>query len=206
MSKKIATIILAMMCTILILAGCSSDASNPIQSPATTQTALAEATPAPSEAEADPFLGLRKIIFHRGSDKLTETHDEASFYEVFKPLITDTQNLLYIAQRGGAGIDDSRREEKLAKDIEVLADSDDGSQLGYSYFRLEYPPYIPEPGQNGLGYQDLILYEDPQNKEDAYIGIQNPKQLDKWTIIALPGYGQWLNKELDIHLRACCGF
>ena len=68
--------------------------------------------------------------------------------------------------------------------------------------RLESAPYIPEPGQNGRGHKDFLLYEAVPGSDDAVLAVQNPKDDQAWALYSLPGYGSWLSKEADFDKKS----
>ncbi|MFZ5597566.1 MAG: hypothetical protein ACOY31_11210 [Bacillota bacterium] len=127
-----------------------------------------------------------------------------------EPIISDIQNLRWIAYRGGAGMN-FRQVVKDQKDISIVKasetiESNGKAQDGSRWVRLYYGPYKPVQGVNDIGHKDIIIYADnSQDPEDAYLLIQNPDILTEWTVITLPGYGQWLQKEIDMLLRMKMG-
>ncbi len=106
---------------------------------------------------------------------------------------------------------DFRQVVKDQKDISIVKASENTESIGKArdaspWLRLYYDPYKPVQGVNDMGHKDIIIYADnPQDTEDAYLLIQNPDNLTEWTVITLPGYGQWLQKEVDMLLRMKMG-
>jgi hypothetical protein len=50
-------------------------------------------------------------------------------------------------------------------------------------------------------YRDVIIFLDPNNKQNAVLGLQNAKDKNLWSIFELPGYGSWLMNEINMTLR-----
>jgi hypothetical protein len=143
---------------------------------------------------------LTQIIVKRGNDVFP-----------FNPLtlkesgiILDIRDLLWVALRGGAGI---QPEVKQVESKELDKDLKNGDKMKdvFCSVRLIYEPYRPKQGINDLAHKDLIIYINPDNVNDAYFGIQNPDNQTKWDLYYLPGYGQWLKKEVDLLLRLHTG-
>jgi hypothetical protein len=148
----------------------------------------------------------KQVVIKRGNHIYPPLRNISSV----EPIISDIQNLRWIAYRGGAGLD-FRQVEKDQKDISIVKasetiESNGEAQDGSPWVRLYYAPYKPVQGANDTGHKDIIICADnPQDPEDAYLLIQNPDNLTKWTVITLPGYGQWLQKEVDMLLRMKMG-
>lgn len=54
---------------------------------------------------------------------------------------------------------------------------------------------------NDVAHKYLIIYTDPGKVNNAYLEVQNLDNQTKWDLYRLPGYGQWLKKEVDLLLR-----
>lgn len=50
-----------------------------------------------------------------------------------------------------------------------------------------------------------MVYLDNDNNSNAYLGLQNPDNETQWTIILLPGYGSWFEREIDMIMRLTTG-
>ena len=131
-------------------------------------------------------------------------------------IVNDIDTLLWIVPRGGAGISDEGK-SVLEKDNSIILESEgclnqyqssknedwygntDGKNL---WIRVINVPYFPEEGVNELGHKDIMIY---QEGKDAYFALQDPENLEMWTIWQLPDYGVWLEKEIDMYLRVTTG-
>lgn len=148
----------------------------------------------------------KQVVIQRG-DQIYPPLGNISSVE---PIISDIQNLRWIAYRGGSGMD-FRQVVKDQKDISIVKASENTESIekardGSPWLRLYYDPYKPVQGANDTGHKDIIICADnPQDPEDAYLLVQNPDNLTEWTVITLPGYGQWLQKEVDMLLRMKMG-
>jgi len=117
---------------------------------------------------------------------------------------SDIQDLLWVAPRGGAGIKPEVKQVE-AKELDRVLKNGDKMKDAFCLVRLIYEPYRPGQGMNDLAHKDLIIYTDPGNVNDAYLGVQNPDNQTKWDLYRLPDYGQWLKKEVDLFLRISKG-
>lgn len=130
------------------------------------------------------------------------------------------EDLMWIASRGGAGIsgedwlpDDNaltiiKLSDQIIQDTDIIkTDSvkleNDNTQ---TWVRINYDSYIPASGVNEFPHKDVIMATAEDSGENAFIAIQNPKDLSTWKFIKLPGYGQWLERELDMLLYQYTGF
>lgn len=123
-------------------------------------------------------------------------------------LVADIEDLMWIASRGLLGLD--KQEEKSINELPVIQESfrsDFGKDVKSKnvWIRLNYEPYVPEQGMNVIAHKDLIVYLDPQNQDNAFLGIQNVQDLNTWTIILMPGYGPWFEKEINMLLYFTTG-
>ncbi|RUS48604.1 hypothetical protein [Cohnella sp. AR92] len=211
----------AILLSLLILSGCQSNtqASNASPAAATpaTETPAATPSPAPSEealpsdsnSSSDAYMGIKRADVHRadGFTELFEIEDTSS--SSFEPLLKTIGSVYFVAQRGGAGINESGEDRHIVKasELPILSTSKEAqSDLKSAYIRLECAPSIPEAGTNDMGHRDILLYQDPDRLDNAYLAVQNPENADVWTQFDMPGYGTWLSKELDLVLRAGFGF
>ncbi|MCL6449101.1 MAG: hypothetical protein K6U04_13305 [Armatimonadetes bacterium] len=167
----------------------TSQISQQIQAPSNTQTQ------APTEKK------LTQVIVKRGND----------VFSFDNPLglrglgiISDIQDLLWVAPRGGAGIQ-PEVEQVESKELDKVLENGDKMKDAFCSVRLIYEPYRPEQGMNDLAHKDLIIYTDPGNVNDACLGVQKPDNQTEWDLYRLPDYGQWLKKEVDLLLRLRTG-
>ncbi|WP_274651340.1 hypothetical protein [Paenibacillus humicola] len=155
--------------------------------------------------KADEYPGLKGIVVHTANG-YTAAFEKKSDFKPFASLLTDINNLYWIAPRGGAGINpDDRQANKSSKVRAIVESSKSKPDYKGDFIRLEYNPQVPEKGENTLGHQDMLIYQDTNHEENADLAIQDPKQADQWLIYILPGYGQWLSRELEIINRVYFG-
>lgn len=144
---------------------------------------------------------LNQIVIQQGGNRFVLQNLSSK-----KPLglVSDIENLLWIAPRGGAGIE-PEVEERKATNLKIIQESNESTVSKNTWVRLYYQPYKPVQGMNYIGHKDIIVYIDPDNNKNAYLGIQNPDNQTEWNLFLLPGYGQWLQKEIDMLLRLTSG-
>lgn len=119
-------------------------------------------------------------------------------------IVEDIQNLLWVAQRGGIGIE-LETEKMESNELDQLLNVGATMKDPFYSVRLTFEPYKPEPGSNDLPHQDLLLFTDPHQEKDAYLGVQNPVHETEWKLYRLPGFNGWLAKEIDLLLRVYTG-
>ncbi|MCB8818085.1 hypothetical protein [Desulfosporosinus shakirovi] len=215
--KKILSLFLMMVFTLTLLTACSktqntlnttgetplssSDASAPVQS---TENATHEQKI------------LNYIIVQRGRDgvRVVLQNDSSDKLKTFGHygIVSDVENLLWIASRGGGGLD-SETEEKKVTELPVIQESNKTTGINRDiwfedtggnkdvWIRLNYEPFTPDQGMNGWEHKDLIVYIDPNNHDNGFLGIQDAQDQNVWRIILLPSYGPWIEKEIDMLLR-----
>ena len=217
--RKILSLFLMLPLVLILVTAC-----NETPNPSNTLENLSVSVPESSQT-TDHIIPeqetLNYLIVQRGQDGLcvglkNDVSDKLRTLGSYG-LVSDVENLLWIAPRGGAGID-SKDEEKSAMELPVIKESDksapqdenimwfyDGISSKNVWIRFNYQPFIPGQGMNVLGHKDLIVYIDPDNDDNAFLGIQDPQNQNDWNIYLLPGYGLWLEKEIDILLRLTAG-
>ncbi|HML37988.1 MAG TPA: hypothetical protein PKA19_11310 [Bacillota bacterium] len=165
-----------------------------------------------SEAET-----LDAVLMQRGTDKLRTglKNDSADILNSYG-IVRNVEELLWIAPRGGAGIEADGTEKNIS-DLPAIKESEaaltDNPTDWYSlevdtdnlWIRLIYDPYKPAPGVNSMAHKDIMVYLDNDNNSNAYLGIQNPDDETQWTVISLPGYGSWFEREMDMIMRIAAG-
>ena len=52
------------------------------------------------------------------------------------------------------------------------------------------------------GHGDYLIYKHGDN---GYLAIQSGEDRTKWTVWELPGYGEWLDKEVAMFIRMVTG-
>ncbi|WP_273483166.1 hypothetical protein [Desulforamulus ruminis] len=158
---------------------------------------------------------LNDVVVQRGRDGLcvglkNDPSDRLRTIENYA-LVSDIERLLFLASRSGAGIHSETEKRKITK-LPVIQESENttppneemwfyqGVSSKNVWMRLNYQPFIPGQGMNVWGHKDLIVYIDPDNNDNAFLGIQDASNENAWNIILLPGYGSWLAKEIDMFL------
>lgn len=208
--KKILSLFLILTLSLFLLTACckTQDTINTSNRPPTSQQTTAVVTQVKQEI-------LNQVIVQRGKDSLrvgfqNDSSDKLRTLGIYG-LVSDVENLLWIASRGSADIDPEG--EKIITELPVIQESskstvNGGDILFYDdvksknvWIRLNYKPFIPSQGTNIWGHKDLIVYLDPDNHNNAFLGIENAQKQNTWNMILLPGYGPWLEKEIDILLR-----
>lgn len=155
---------------------------------------------------------LNYVIFQRGRDGLCVglKNDSSDYLRNLRNygLVSDVERLLWMASR--SVFTDSEGEKKRITELPVIEESNksipqdknmwfyDGVSSKSVWIRLNYQPFIPGQGMNVWGHKDLIVYIDPDNDDNAFLGIQDPQNQNVWDIHLLPGYGPWLAKEIDM--------
>lgn len=112
--------------------------------------------------------------------------------------------LVWMAFREGTVIS----EDLSAKENAYISESDkvlEGSEEteGHVWIRIEQEASIPQEGSLGqVSHKDYIFYV---QGEDAYVGVQSAEDTERWTILEMADYGDWLEKEIDIYIRMTTG-
>lgn len=130
----------------------------------------------------------------------------------------DIQLLRWIVPRGGIGIEEPASEQ-YASDNLFLSESNRifeeySSQMEENWYfdfedydkvwvRFNYDSYEPAEGVNDIVHKDIMLYIED---EDLYFAIQDVDNEQLWTITKVPGYGSWMEKELELFYRLYMGF
>lgn len=154
-------------------------------------------------------LQCKEMIVQREADCFSFKKDEIAR----EGILQDIEDLLWIVPRSGAGINEAGTDKDISK-VPIIKDinkvihnnyTTDETNNKYTWIRLVCDPYLPKEGENAVKHKDIILYVDPDNASDAVFGIQNPDKESQWNVTVLPGYGEWLKKEIDILLRIKTG-
>ncbi|MCM1542731.1 MAG: hypothetical protein NC121_15915 [Blautia sp.] len=87
----------------------------------------------------------------------------------------------------------------IVESIDAVGGSEDAEDM--VWLRIVQEPVIPEAGSSA-SHKDYIFYREG---DDACIGIQSAEDERLWTIWTMPGYGDWLEREIDIYLRMTTG-
>ncbi|MEJ8547348.1 hypothetical protein [Brevibacillus borstelensis] len=178
----------------VLLSGCvSSNQTNSVSQIHTQQQTEQEKSALSQSIQSQNQSDIEKVIVQRGHDiiNLAEVSPE-------RGLIANAEDFYRFAYR--------REGENLGikneKELKFLQESQEegSSQNDYTYIRLVQTPYIPEIGENAHPRKDIVIYLDARYPDDAFVGEQNPKKLEEWTIYQVKGYGNWLKKDIDLYL------
>lgn len=201
------TVILLLFLFLLVTFVCMACKITDVKSEQINPDIISDTKSADSQAEEKRVLS--KIVIQRGEERFSFEEKNWSSYN----LVSDVENLLMIASRGGAGIDPSAFETDIeVNKIDIVSESekdiDDKSEVQNKgvWIRLYYHSYRPGQGINDFKHKDIVIYIDPHDGANAYLARQNPDDLSKWDLILLPGYGSWLQKEIEVLLRLKTGF
>lgn len=119
-------------------------------------------------------------------------------------LYKNIEAILWIAPRGGAGIDSEGNQIKAASNdfIQLSENLTSGERLEENVLLIRINrKYSVE--NTPMSYKDVVMYRD---NEDAYLAWQMADDPDIWHLFRLPGYGEWLEKEVAIFMRCATGF
>lgn len=123
-------------------------------------------------------------------------------------IVMDIDNLAWLALRYDEIINCGEISEKDNEYIQEsnMALTNEGDVIQYDskgyWVRIENNIVMPLPGTTVTGHKDYMMYVD---ETEAYLAIQSPINLEMWSLYKLPGYGDWLKKEIDIILRKNTG-
>ena len=97
----------------------------------------------------------------------------------------------------------AEREKILQAAAEGAKVWDMPGEVSLVWVRMKQEPLVlPEGSLGQTAHKDYIIY---RNGEDAYVGYQSVEDGSKWTVIRIAGYGEWLERELDIFIRMTTG-
>lgn len=112
--------------------------------------------------------------------------------------------LVWIAFRGGNIISEDVSAGENAYILEsnqVLEGSEEAED--HVWIRVVQEASIPQEGEMGqVSHKDYIFYV---QGEDAYVGVQSAEDTERWTLLEMTDYGDWLAKEIDIYVRMTTG-
>lgn len=133
-------------------------------------------------------------------------------------ILNDIQILKWIVPRGGIGVEEPASEQNASDNI-FLSESNKifeeySSQMEEDWYfdfedhnkvwvRLNYNSYKPAEGVNDIVHKDIMLYIED---EDLYFAIQDVDNKELWRITKVPGYGSWMEKEIELFYRLHMGF
>lgn len=142
---------------------------------------------------------VEKLIIQRGHDVFITENPQPHLGILIRA--KDLYTFAYRREGEEVGV-------KTRQDIGAISESEKvepTSEQDYTYVRVVQPSYLPEPGENAFPHKDIILFLDALHPDDAFVGIQNPEKPDEWRILQVREYGNWLKKEIDLHLSLHTG-
>lgn len=212
-----------MLFTAIGVIGCSNHEQNDDtnQQIEDTNTTASDDINAPESVEAASDLDSR--IEEKCIGIMICREDEVECYyflpDTNEDFINSFSRLDWIAERGGAGT----QSEYITPDQNALSIIEKSSgitenELIYeqtylkltginteTWIRLIYEPYMPESGIGSFPHKDIV-FATMTDKEDAFLARQDPENPDIWEYMSLPGYGQWLQREIDMFVRLRLAF
>jgi len=140
--------------------------------------------------------------------------NEVQFFDTDTPELTgivqDINALAWIAPRGGAGINtegiEQVQEENgyIAESSRYLEQYDEIIDTeGYdTWVRVVQKQVRSETGTTETGHGDYLIYRQGDN---GYLAVQSEMDSASWTVWELPGYGEWLDREIAMFIRMSTG-
>ncbi|HJA92685.1 MAG TPA: hypothetical protein H9717_06160 [Candidatus Eisenbergiella merdipullorum] len=151
---------------------------------------------------ADEDQQISNMLICRNNDVFSFDRSSLDITGLYKNI----ENLLWIAPRGGAGIDTEGSKVEAASNRFIMLSenmaSGDIPEENVLLIRLTRERAV-EAGAMPMSYKDILLYRE---NEDAYLAWQMADDLNSWYLYQLPGYGDWMEKEVAIFLRCAAGF
>ena len=125
-------------------------------------------------------------------------------------MVENIETLAWIAPRGGAGIDTvgieqiQSQNEYIVESIQYLnQDKEIINTEGFdTWVRVVQEQVMPKKETSETGHGDYLIYKHGDN---GYLAIQSGEDCTKWTVWELPGYGEWLDKEVAMFIRMVTG-
>lgn len=71
-----------------------------------------------------------------------------------------------------------------------------------TWVRVVQEQVMPAKETSETGHGDYLIYKHGDN---GYLAIQSGEDRTKWTVWELPGYGEWLDKEVAMFIRMVTG-
>ena len=140
--------------------------------------------------------------------------NEVQFFDTDTPELTgivqDINALAWIAPRGGAGINTEGIEQVQEENGYIVESSRYLEQYdeiidteGYdTWIRVVQKQVRSETGTTETGHGDYLIYRQGDN---GYLAVQSEMDSASWTVWELPGYGEWLDKEVAMFIRMVTG-
>ena len=112
--------------------------------------------------------------------------------------------LVWMAFRGGNIISEDMSAEENAYILESDQVLESSEEVGdYIWIRIVQEAFAASESSLGqVSHKDYIFYV---QGEDAYVGVQSAEDTERWTVLEMPDYGDWLEKEIDIYVRMTAG-
>lgn len=125
-------------------------------------------------------------------------------------MVENIETLAWIAPRGGAGIDTVGIEQIQSQNEYIVESSQYLNQdkeiintEGFdTWVRVVQEQVMPAKETSETGHGDYLIYKHGDN---GYLAIQSGEDRTKWTVWELPGYGEWLDKEVAMFIRMVTG-
>ena len=125
-------------------------------------------------------------------------------------MVENIETLAWIAPRGGAGIDtvgidqiQSQNEYIVESSQYLNQDKEIINTEGFdTWVRVVQEQVMPTKETSETGHGDYLIYKHGDN---GYLAIQSGEDRTKWTVWELPGYGEWLDKEVAMFIRMVTG-
>ena len=203
--RRRVTIIVALALMGAAVAGCVTRSDPPAASASPgygDDAARGESKQSRPPATAQPDTGQRLLQIYVFRDGALLTVPSEALSE--SRLVHDVRDLMWVADRGGAGIaaEDS---QLLPSSALPLASQQRQDGFTHLWVRFEFSPAErPAEGQES-GHGDVMLYVDHENPADAWLAVQDVADPQLWLMTPLPGYGLWLEREVDLFLRLSMG-
>lgn len=154
-----------------------------------------EQAPAP-QSEDSQAEEAEKLVVQRGHDRFVFEKPSRCM-----GILVNARDLYRFAyRRDGVELSSEQELPFLQEKLE-----EGTSQYDNTYIRIVQQPFIPESGVNEFPRKDIVIYLDPQNPNDAFVGVQNPHHPDTWKIYQVKDYGGWVKKEIDLHVALHTG-
>lgn len=153
------------------------------------------AAPPPDREQRDHDDGLRELFIFR--DGQLRTAPPAALAD--SRLVRDVRDLMSLAARGGAGIV-PEASERLPSAALPLASQQRQEGFTHLWVRFEFAPAAGPGDGPGAGHGDVMLYVDIDNPADARLAVQDAADPEQWQMTPLPGYGAWLEREVDLFI------
>lgn len=186
------------------ISGCSKVNSNGSLS-TTPETELSEyvtdntVSPAETEITSDRDQQISNMLICWNNEVFSFENSSLDIAGLYK----NVDELLWIAPRGGAGIDSEGNQIEAASNelIQLSENMASGDKIEEDVLLLRLNrKYAVE--NTPMSYKDIVMYRD---NEDAYLAWQMAGDLNTWYLFRLPGYGEWLEKEVAIFMRCATG-